>query len=89
MEKSPPWETDRPTCSVCQWIPRLLWNPNTLRHFQNNSPLVPILSHTDVVHTQDLQTNVPAASIISNSAFCIYVFRMILTVDSDYLLKQR
>jgi hypothetical protein len=32
---------------------------------------------------------VPAALTISNWAFCIYVFRMILTVNSDYFLKQR
>jgi hypothetical protein len=26
---------------------------------------------------------------LNNSAFCIYVFRMILGVNSDYFLKQR
>jgi hypothetical protein len=32
---------------------------------------------------------VQAVLTISNSSFCIYVFRMILTVKSDYFLKQR
>jgi hypothetical protein len=31
----------------------------------------------------------PAALTINNSSFCIYVFRMILTVNSYYFLKQR
>jgi hypothetical protein len=31
----------------------------------------------------------PAALTVSNSSFYIYVFRMILTVNSDYFLKQR
>jgi hypothetical protein len=35
------------------------------------------------------QLYVPPASIISNSAFFIHGFRMILSVNSDYFLKQR
>jgi uncharacterized protein with PQ loop repeat len=31
----------------------------------------------------------PAALTISNFSFCIYVFRMILTVNSGYFLKHR
>jgi hypothetical protein len=33
--------------------------------------------------------NVPAALTISNSSFCIYVFRMILRINSNYFLIQR
>jgi hypothetical protein len=38
--------------------------------------------------------NIPASvrnrtPVAHPSAFCIYVFRMILTADSDYFLKQR
>jgi hypothetical protein len=32
---------------------------------------------------------VPPASTIDDSSFCIYVFRMFLSVNSDYFLKQR
>jgi hypothetical protein len=32
--------------------------------------------------------HVPTASTISNRLFCIYVFRMILAIKSDYFLKQ-
>jgi hypothetical protein len=32
---------------------------------------------------------VQPASTINKYSFCIYVFRMILTVNSDYFLKQR
>jgi hypothetical protein len=32
---------------------------------------------------------VPPALTITNSAFCIYVFHMILTVNRDYFLEQR
>jgi hypothetical protein len=32
---------------------------------------------------------VPVALTISNASFCIYMFRVILTANSDYFLKQR
>jgi hypothetical protein len=35
------------------------------------------------------QLFVPPASTINNSSVCIYVFRMILSINSDYFLKQR
>jgi hypothetical protein len=35
------------------------------------------------------QLYVPAALKISNSAFCIYGFCTILSVNSDYFLEQR
>jgi hypothetical protein len=35
-----------------------------------------------------VEKDVPAALTISNSSFCMYVFRTILRVNSDYLLKQ-
>jgi hypothetical protein len=37
----------------------------------------------------DYNYYVPPYLTITKSAFCIYVFRMILTVNSDYFLKQR
>jgi hypothetical protein len=33
--------------------------------------------------------NVPSASAVSKSSFCVYAFRMILTVNSCYFLKAR
>jgi hypothetical protein len=36
-----------------------------------------------------LEVNLPPALTIIKCEFCIYRFRMILSVNSDYLFKQR
>jgi hypothetical protein len=50
--------------------------------------IIIIIMHVNPFKVQWKLYATPALTI-SNSSFCIYVFRMILTVNSDYFLKQR
>jgi hypothetical protein len=38
-------------CAVTQEFPSNLWNPNVQYHVLNNPPLVPILSHFNLIYT--------------------------------------
>jgi len=49
MEQSPSWEANR--FSASQEITGTLWNPKVHYHIHTWSSPVPILSHTDPVHT--------------------------------------
>ena len=48
-DQSPPWEANR--FSASKEIPRLLWNLKVHYRIHKGSPLLPILSQLDPVHT--------------------------------------
>jgi hypothetical protein len=50
--------------------------------------MVTCLTLTFICKLTQLKMKVPALTI-GNSALCIYVFRMTLSVNSDYFLEQR
>jgi hypothetical protein len=75
MESSPSWETNR--CPATQEIPCILWNPKVRYHVNKNSPLVPILSEMDPVHTPILLHEVQYFCLLS-------LFASILTRKQFY-----
>jgi hypothetical protein len=78
-------ETFRSLCTIhrCQCTTVTVPHPEPA---QSTSRLT---THWSKMHVNNLEPTEPSAKTVCNAAFCIYGFRMRLTVNSDYFLKQR
>jgi hypothetical protein len=64
--------------------------PLSQRRYQSSCEFLPLRSKYPPRYiVRKWQLRLPHSITVSNSAFCIYGFRMILTVNSDHFLKQR